>query len=143
MSSEFTWLDPRENPCPYCGGPVRRADSANVYGKSFGWLYICSRYPECDAFVGCHQPNEWHGHDGTEPKGRLADPDLRELKKKAHRLFDPLWQSSEERQAIMTRREAYKRLALAMGLPSEVAHIGYMDTPQLESLIDILQRESL
>ena len=43
--------------CPYCGAPVvlRSADGI-YYDNSRGtMLYVCSRYPECDAYVRVHQ----------------------------------------------------------------------------------------
>jgi len=55
-------------------------------------IYLCR---SCDAYVGVHK--------GTDkPKGRLANAELREYKKKAHSAFDPLW-----RFGGMMRRQAY------------------------------------
>ena len=71
--------------CPYCGSAVELKDSAVVYhGRSYGPIYLCSRWPECDAYVGVHK--------GTErPLGRLANAELREWKKRAHAAIDDLW----------------------------------------------------
>ena len=61
--------------CPYCGAPVLLKDSNYVYhnNKNYGKMWVCSNYPECDAYVGCHPGT-------TIPLGRLADSALRKAK---------------------------------------------------------------
>ena len=69
--------------CDYCGRRAEFVDSKVVYGRSYGMIYLCRCHPGY-AFVGVHK--------GTDrPLGRLADMELRELKKQAHAAFDPLW----------------------------------------------------
>lgn len=54
--------------CPYCGHTAVLRDASYVYGKNAveEHLYVCSRYPACNAYVGVHK--------GTlVPKGTLAD----------------------------------------------------------------------
>lgn len=70
--------------CPYCGSEAHLKDSAMIYGKSFGMVYLCDRYPFCDSWVGVHKGT-------TNPLGTMADSELRELRKNAHVLFDRLW----------------------------------------------------
>ena len=44
--------------CPYCGAKATLRPSTAVYGeraKEGSYLYICDRYPKCDAYVGAHQ----------------------------------------------------------------------------------------
>ncbi len=72
--------------CPFCGSRVSLIDSARGFGWSYGFIYLCDRFPHCDARVRCH------------PKtiilmGTLADKELRKWRSLAHRKFDPLWQS--------------------------------------------------
>jgi len=43
----------------------------------------------------------------------------------AHAAFDPLWKSGR-----MSRNEAYRRLAIAMGLHQDKCHIGMFDEQQ-------------
>lgn len=123
--------------CPYCFEQARLADSAEVYGgRSYGRIWLCRNYPDCDAYVGVH--------DGTEePKGRLANADLRQAKIEAHRVFDPLWRGApdlytlpeegpERKKAIRriqraARNRAYAWLAEQMGIPKNECHIGWMD----------------
>lgn len=83
--------------CPYCGANVVLRDSHFVYhnNKNYGKMWVCSNFPQCDSYVGCHP--------GTDiPLGRLADSVLRREKHKAHDAFDTLWKSG-----LMTRKEAY------------------------------------
>ena len=58
--------------CPYCGANVVLRDSHFVYhnNKNYGKMWVCSNFPQCDSYVGCHP--------GTDiPLGRLADSVLR------------------------------------------------------------------
>lgn len=39
--------------CPYCQSPARLADSAEIYGRSYGPIYLCK---PCDAYGWlCHK----------------------------------------------------------------------------------------
>lgn len=68
--------------CPYCGARAALRPSSVVYGehtKNDGYLYICDRYPKCDAYVGAHQKSRL-------PMGTLANGDLRHKRIEAHML---------------------------------------------------------
>lgn len=109
--------------CPYCGAEAVWRDSSVVYGQDYGKVWICSNYPACDAYVGCH--------GGTKtPLGRMANAELRAWKKKAHAAFDPLWQRGR-----MDRSEAYGWLAAELALPSAECHIGMFDIEMCERVI--------
>ena len=95
--------------CPYCKQETELIDSVLIYGKPYGLIYACR---DCDAYVGVHKGT-------TRALGRLANKELRELKKKAHHYFDKLWMSGQ-----MTRTEAYSWLSLELGLPISFTHIG-------------------
>ncbi len=44
--------------CPYCGAKATLRPSSAVYGnaaKTDGYLYVCDRYPKCDAYVAAHR----------------------------------------------------------------------------------------
>ena len=102
--------------CPYCGAPVvyRSADGIYQNNKNGAMLYVCSRYPECDAYVRV-QP-------GTAiPLGTLANGDLRALRRETHQYFDKLYTSGR-----MTKQEAYRWLANFLQAPQSQAHIGYL-----------------
>lgn len=114
--------------CPYCNSNVSLKDSSIIYrGKSYGNVWICDNYPECDAYVGVHK-------ETNEPLGRLANPELREWKKKAHAAFDPIWKNDKSK-----RDGAYKKLQLLMGLNKDDAHIGKFNVEQCKTLIEKLK----
>lgn len=115
--------------CPYCGSGTKLVDSSVVYNRSFGPVYVCKNFPECDAYVGCHPKS-------LQPLGRLANRTLRAWKKNAHTLFDPLW-----KQGAMSRREAYSWLAVEMDLPEEVCHIGMFDVEQCKEVVRVVKRK--
>ena len=112
--------------CDYCGKPARLVDSAIVYGKSYGPIWYCEG---CKAWVGCHR-------DTTKPLGRLANAELRKMKRIAHAMFDPIWRGK----TAFTRRAAYEWLAEEMGLPVEETHIGMFDVEQCEKCIEICKK---
>ena len=100
--------------CPYCGSTVvyRSADGIYQDNSNGTMLYVCSKYPECDAYVRVHV--------GTNiPVGTLANHELRELRKTAHHYFDQLYKSG-----YMTKDDAYHWLAEVIMAPLSEAHIG-------------------
>lgn len=40
--------------CPYCYGKPEYVDSKEIYGVSYGMVYLCR---SCDAYVGVHHKN--------------------------------------------------------------------------------------
>ena len=71
--------------CPYCGSHVTYRSADGIYkDNSRGtMLYVCSHYPECDAYVRVHT--------GTNiPVGTMADRKLRKLRNEAHKHFSKL-----------------------------------------------------
>ena len=112
--------------CPYCGGTAVLRDASYVYGDnpSGEQLYVCQHYPKCDAYVGVHK--------GTQiPKGTLADGDLRNLRIRAHRMFDMIWQSG-----VLTRKNAYRWIQDKFSLRSDQAHIGNFSEYMCRQLIE-------
>lgn len=102
--------------CPYCGGTVvfRSADGIYKDNNKNVMLYVCSHYPECDAYVRVHP--------GTKiPMGTMADHKLRALRNITHQHFDKLFKDG-----YMTRHEAYMWLANLISAPLSQAHIGYL-----------------
>ncbi len=114
--------------CPFCNARVSIVDSAKIYGRSYGFIYLCNGYPKCDARVGCHP--------GTiKPLGTLADRELRKWRSLAHRQFDPLWQSG----IFKTRNAAYKWLSKAMKLPLRNTHVAMFDIRQCQRAITCVE----
>lgn len=113
--------------CPYCGAEAVLVDSSKIYhtGKYHGKMWVCSNYPKCDSYVGCH-PNT------TRPLGRLSNARLRCLKTEAHKQFDPLWKSG-----LMYRREAYAWLASVLDIPQKDCHIDMFDIKMCQKVIHL------
>ncbi len=100
--------------CPYCGAQAKLHPGSFVYGPSAkpgSLLYVCDRYPACDAYVGAHQNSKL-------PMGTLANGDLRHKRIEAHRSLNWLWRSG-----LMTKGQAYKWLQAKLGLSKEQTHI--------------------
>ncbi|TYS14325.1 hypothetical protein FZC78_19300 [Rossellomorea vietnamensis] len=115
--------------CPYCGNNAKFITSKEFYGKDYGTnLYSCR---PCDAYVGTH------GRSKT-PLGTLANRSLREMRKRTHASFDPLWKSRR-----MSRSEAYQWISEVMQLPPEKAHIGMFNEKQCFELLKHIRNLSL
>lgn len=94
---------------------------------------MCSRWPECDSYVGLHQ--------GTlKPKGTLADAPTREARKKAHAAFDPLWRWFRKDDAVR-RNERYAWLAKKLGVAE--AHIGEADVETCQKIVQVCMNEAV
>ena len=117
--------------CPYDNATVELKDSKMIYGRSYGNVFICSNFPKCNSYVGVHKKN-------NEPLGTLANAELRELRKKAHKLFDPIWKGQK-----MTRYNAYKKLSNAMGTNVKDTHIGMLREEECKLAISLLENKLL
>lgn len=117
--------------CPYCGAQAYLRPSSAVYGKDARpreFLYVCSRYPCCDSYVGAHRKS-------LLPMGTLANGDLRNKRIQAHRIFDQLW-----KQDLMEKKQAYRWLQAKFALSSEQAHIAKFSEYMCEQLIFTCQQ---
>lgn len=120
----------RNNPaamrCPYCGSPVILRSADGIYRENANgtMLYVCKRYPACDAYV--------RTHPGTNrPVGTLANRELRSLRREAHRYFDRLYLSG-----MMRKEQAYEWLAHLIQAPMSEAHIGCLGEYYCRQVID-------
>lgn len=109
--------------CPYCGKEAEYIDSKYYYanGVSYGMIYLCR---QCDAVVSTHK-------NSGKPLGSMANRELRELRKQAHSLFDPLWKDR-----TMTRTEAYDLLRKETG----VKHISWTNAEECRRVINWLSK---
>lgn len=112
--------------CPYCHAKAYLRPASVVYGPKppdpAAKYYVCARFPACDAYVAAHQKT-------LLPMGTLANAELREKRKEAHRALDRLWKSG-----MMRRPEAYRLLQLYLGLPEEEAHIARFSLRRCEEV---------
>lgn len=100
--------------CPYCGAGASLRPAETVYGASASpgeYLYVCDRYPRCDAYVSAHRKNK-------RPMRTLANGDLRHKRIQAHQAFQAM-----QRASGMSRPAAYRWLRAKLGLTEEQAHI--------------------
>ena len=111
--------------CPYCGRRTVLADSSEIYGRSYGPIYLCR---PCRAYVGCHKGT-------TMALGRLANEELRLAKNQAHQVFDRLWQEN-----LVSRHEAYRILAEELAINPDYAHIGMLDVAQCREVVRLFSK---
>ena len=109
----------------HCGARAMLRPASVIHGKKAKekYLYICSRYPACDSYVGVHQKT-------LKPLGTLADKELRAKRIQAHQIFNRLWESG-----LMKKWQAYKWMEAKFGLNSEQAHIGKFSEYMCDELI--------
>ena len=106
--------------CPYCNKSSELVDSKEIYGTSYGMIYLCR---PCDAYVGVHKGT-------TDALGRLANKELREAKKEAHKYFDLIWKTKQ-----MTRTEAYQWLSNSLNTPKDYTHIGMFNVKSCQDVV--------
>lgn len=124
----------REVICDYCGQSSELVTGATIYPHrpDLSSLKFWSCSP-CRAYVGCHKLNiPKRIYNDCTPLGRLANAELRNLKKLAHAAFDPYWK--EERRK---RTDCYEQLAIKMGIKVNDCHIGMFSEAQCRKVIDI------
>lgn len=120
--------------CPYCGSPVQHYPSSTFIYKTrdLGPVWCCSRYPGCNAYVGCHP--------GTEkPKGPLADSRLRSQRIKAHEILDQLVRINQTIGIPDPRSKTYQLLANKMNRKTEMTHIGWFNHMEMQHCLTVLE----
>ena len=118
--------------CPYCGAPAVCRPASTVYKNALrnkgSYLYLCSRWPACDAYVTAHKKDR-------RPMGTLADKNLRHKRILAHRALENL-----RRECHMDKWAAYVWLQGKLKMGPEQVHIG-MFSEQMCDLVISLCRE--
>jgi len=116
--------------CPYCRSQalLRPASVVHECAAPGEEVYVCARYPVCNAYVSAHR-------DSHLPMGTLADRSLRQKRRQAHIALNQLWE-----QGLMTRKEAYRWLQVQLGLPESEAHIGHFSEFRCEQVIRLCSR---
>lgn len=118
--------------CPYCGSRAFLRPESVVYGRETSdpeaKLYVCARYPACDAYVSAHRRSHL-------PMGTLAGKELRRKRIEAHTAFCRLWESG-----LMQKAEAYRWLQVQLGLPQAEAHIAKFSEFRCEEVIQLCRK---
>lgn len=118
--------------CPYCHQPCELAkDSSIVYSRDYGPIWIC--HP-CQVWVGCHPGT-------THPKGCPANATLRQLRIKAHGVFDPLWKLKAQRGMSIkeARFTGYMWLSKTLNIEFDRCHIAMMNEDDCKRVIELCQ----
>lgn len=104
--------------CPYCGSGTKVVSEEFIYGRTYKGksMICCNNYPTCDSYCGTHE------EDGSA-LGRLANRDLRRVKKMAHSVFDKIWLERK----YVSRNGAYDWLSDKLDIPREYCHIGWFN----------------
>lgn len=120
---------PRPVSCSCCQSrDVRLEYNSILYGAVVGDWPVVWYCGHCGASVGCHP--------GTDiPLGKMADRTTRQLRKKAHEVFDPIW-----RKGLLSRSQAYAWLADQLGIRVEECHISWFDAETCEKVIRICRK---
>ena len=116
--------------CPYCGSRVQLKSADGIYkdNSKGAMLYICSNYPECDAYVRtCAGTNI--------PAGTMANSALHRLRILAHKNFDIICKN-----CIMSKRDLYLWLANLLNVPLSQAHISFLGEYYCRLVIDESQK---
>lgn len=113
--------------CPYCGNKAQWTSNEVIYGKKYGKSFMCYYCAPCDAYVGCHENTK-------RALGTMANAELREWRKRAHKAIDPLWQEQG-----MTRKGVYSFLEAVFRKP---VHIGEADRDMCERVIEVVSKIS-
>lgn len=120
--------------CPYCGSNVLKAQGGvvnpHVPGLVAECYWVCSRYPECDTYVGCHPGTD-------DPVGTIADLGLREWRRKAHAAFDPMWQGG-----AMTLAGAHSWMRVSLKVDKKTCSVGLLDVNQCKRLVQFCERKA-
>ena len=107
--------------CPECDGPLVLRDS------KFGPFYGCTNYPACNAAHGAHKKT-------GKPLGIPANKETKQLRMRAHDLFDEFWKGGR-----MSRNQAYRWLQAYMEMTEGQAHIGRFTKDECLKLIRALE----
>lgn len=108
--------------CPYCNNQAVWTQNKAIYGRNYGRSYMCYYCKPCNAYVGCHR-------NSRTPLGTMANAELRDFRKKAHAVFDPLWKERRHKK----RHQLYAEISRHFGYE---IHIAQSDIPQCKRIID-------
>lgn len=114
--------------CPYCNTNAALVTGREVYPHLRNLHH--KKFWKCDpcaAWVGTHENSL-----EFKPLGRLAKKELRDLKMKAHMVFDAFW-----KEGTMKRTEAYAKLASELKIQTNLCHIGWFSEDECRRVVEI------
>lgn len=118
--------------CPYCGSPAICRPASMVHGDSTLekglYLYVCSNWPECDAYVAAHKKDK-------RPMGTLANGNLRHKRILAHNALKEFQISRH-----MEKWAVYLWLQGKLGLREDQAHIGMFSEKMCDRVIFLCRK---
>jgi len=88
-------------------------------------VYVCARFPACDAYVAAHR-------NSRLPMGTLANKALRQKRQETHLALNRLLEHG-----YMGKKEAYRWLQVQLGLPESEAHIARFSEYRCEQVIQL------
>ena len=113
--------------CPYCNSPAILRPAGTVYGRNVktkgSHLYVCSHWPECDAYVAAHKSD-------NRPMGTLANGDLRHKRILAHKAMEEY-----RAKPRMDKWGLYLWLQGKLNLDSRHAHVGMFTEEQCDRVM--------
>ena len=117
--------------CPYCNCETKTVTDKEIYGPQ-------SNYSK--TFIQCIQNSEHYVGTFSNGKslGRLADAELRKLKRNGHEVFDKLWQG--EQATFKSRDQAYQWLSKKMKLSKDLTHFAMFSDELCIQSINIVNR---
>lgn len=121
-------LRPKQIYCPYCGSKAILRKANEIYSTKIEddnrMLLVCKNYPECDSYI----KSDKFGN----PKGVMANKELRRLRTIAHDYFDEIFKNE-----ILTRSDAYKLLSDKLRIPISETHISNFNEYRCKIVINI------
>jgi hypothetical protein len=117
--------------CPYCKCETKIVTDKEIYGHKSNY----NKY-----FIQCIQNSEHYVGTFSNGKslGRLANAELRKLKRNGHEVFDKLWQG--EQATFKSRDQAYQWLSKKMKLSKDLTHFAMFSDEQCIQSINVVNR---
>ena len=113
--------------CPYCNSPAVLRPASAVFGRNVkskgSYLYVCSHWPKCDAYVSAHKNN-------LRPMGTLANGELRHKRIIAHRALE-----AYRTKTRMSKWGIYLWMQGKLRLDARHTHIAMFTEEQCDQLI--------
>ena len=115
--------------CPYCNCETKTVTDKEIYGPQ-------SNYNK--SFIQCIQNSDHYVGTFANGKslGRLANSELRKLKREGHAIFDQLWQGEDA--PFKTRDKSYIWLSRKMRLSKELTHFAMFNDEQCLQSVKIV-----